>query len=228
MTMKQLEEAIGYTFKDGSLLRTALTHSSYANERGGCECYERLEFLGDSILGFTTAAFLYAAEPSLPEGVMTRERAELVCEGSLFAVAQKLGIKSFMLLGRGAEKSGVREIPSVQADMIEAIIAAIYLDSGLEKAQEFIYEHILKGVQPAAVPKLKDYKTVLQEIVQRDPKAVIIYEELEESGPDHSKSFTFRVLVNGKEAGIGTGRSKKAAEQAAAQMALDTLGETEA
>lgn len=226
--MKQIEEKIGYTFKDSSLIRTALTHSSYANERGdGCECYERLEFLGDSILGFTAAAFLYSAEPALPEGVMTKLRAELVCEDSLFSVAQKLGISSCMLLGRGAEKSGVREIPSVQADMVEAIIAAIYLDSGLEKAMEFITAHILRGVQPAAVQKITDYKTGLQELVQRDPKAVISYEEMEESGPDHNKSFTFRVLINGEEAGTGTGRSKKTAEQAAAKMALDGMKERE-
>lgn len=224
--MTELEEKIGYEFTDRTLLRTALTHSSYANEKKGKdECYERLEFLGDSILGFTTADFLYAARPALPEGVMTRQRAELVCEESLFAAARKMDLAASMRLGKGAERNGVRDSASVQADMVEAIIAAIYLDSGMEKAREFIYEHILCGVQLSAAQKPTDCKSLLQEYVQHDPNANISYEKLEESGPDHDKTFTFRVLVNGRELGTGTGKTKKAAEQAAARVALETLGE---
>lgn len=226
--MTELEEKIGYEFKDRSLLKTALTHSSYTNEKKtGGECYERLEFLGDSILGFTTAAFLYAAQPALPEGQMTRQRAELVCEENLYTVAQKLGIAPCMRLGKGADRNGVRQRAAVQADMVEAIIAAIYLDSDIEKAKEFINTHILAGVQPAAPRMLTDFKSMLQEFVQRDPKNNISYEELEETGPDHDKTFTFRVLVNGRDVGTGTGKSKKAAEQAAAKIALETLGERE-
>lgn len=223
--MGELEKKIGYTFRNRRLLETALTHSSYANERHGegCESYERLEFLGDSILGFTTAEFLYAHEPSLPEGSMTRLRAELVCESSLHKVALALDLGRYMRLGKGEERSGGRERPSILADMVEAIIAAMYLDAGLEQAKSFIMSRVLKDAEISEEHRSQDYKTVLQELVQRKADQHIAYELIGESGPDHNKRFTFRVSINGVSAGEGTGRTKKEAEQMAAKQALETL-----
>ena len=223
--MGDLEKKIGYTFRDPRLLETALTHSSYANEKheGDCESYERLEFLGDSILGFTTAEFLYAHEPALPEGSMTRLRAELVCESSLHKVALALDLGRYMRLGKGEERSGGRERPSILADMVEAIIAAMYLDAGLEQAKSFIMSRVLKDAEISEEHRSQDYKTVLQELVQRKADQHIAYELIGESGPDHNKRFTFRVSVNGVSAGEGTGRTKKEAEQMAAKQALETL-----
>jgi len=223
--MQELEAKIGYRFRDRELLRTALTHSSYANERqnSGCKSYERLEFLGDSILGFTAAEFLYAREPALPEGSMTRLRAELVCEESLHKTALALDLGAYMRLGRGEERSGGRERPSILADMVEAIIAALYLDAGPEQARRFIMEKILSGAQIDAEHRSADYKTALQELVQRQSDQHIRYELIGESGPDHNKRFTFRVCVNGVSVGEGSGRSKKEAEQMAAREALEAL-----
>ena len=223
--MGDLEKKIGYTFRSPRLLETALTHSSYANEKHdeGCESYERLEFLGDSILGFTTAEFLYAHEPALPEGSMTRLRAELVCESSLHKVALALDLGRYMRLGKGEERSGGRERPSILADMVEAIIAALYLDAGLEQAKSFIMSRVLKDAEISEEHRSQDYKTVLQELVQRKADQHIAYELIGESGPDHNKRFTFRVSVNGVSAGEGTGRTKKEAEQMAAKQALETL-----
>lgn len=223
--MRELQRRIGHSFKNEKLLLTALTHSSYANERHdrACVSYERLEFLGDSILGLVTAEFLYSHEPALPEGRMTRLRAELVCEGSLHRVAQELGIGRFMRLGRGEELSGGRERTSVLADMVEAIIAAIYLDSGMENARAFIMERVLKDAQLSEEHRIADYKTALQEQVQKKKGSSIVYELVGESGPDHNKRFSFRVLVNGLQAGEGTGRTKKEAEQIAARQALESL-----
>lgn len=222
--MEKLEEKIGYRFHDRELLLTALTHSSYANERhGAAESYERLEFLGDSILGLTTADFLYRQSPSLPEGQMTRLRAELVCENSLHKIALELGLGAYMRLGRGEELTGGRERPSILADMVESIIAAIYLDSGLGEAQRFIRERVLRDVQLGEAHRFSDYKTELQELVQRRSDGHIEYEMIGQSGPDHDKRFTFRVSVNGANAGEGTGRTKKEAEQMAARMALEAL-----
>jgi len=223
--MGDLEKKIGYTFRSPRLLKTALTHSSYANEKheGDCESYERLEFLGDSILGFTTAEFLYAHEPALPEGSMTRLRAELVCESSLHKVALALDLGRYMRLGKGEERSGGRERPSILADMVEAIIAALYLDAGLEQAKSFIMSRVLKDAEISEEHRSQDYKTVLQELVQRKADQHIAYELIGESGPDHNKRFTFRVSVNGVSAGEGTGRTKKEAEQMAAKQALETL-----
>ena len=220
-----LEKTIGYTFQNHSLLETALTHSSYANEKHGedCESYERLEFLGDSILGFTAAEFLYGYQPALPEGSMTRLRAELVCESSLHKTALALDLGRYMRLGKGEERSGGRERPSILADMVEAIIAAIYLDAGLEQAKAFILRHVLADVEIGAEHRNRDYKTALQELVQRKADQHIAYELIGESGPDHNKRFTFRVSINGVSAGEGTGRTKKEAEQMAACQALEAL-----
>ena len=222
--MQKLEETIGYRFHDRTLLETALTHSSYANEsHGAAQSYERLEFLGDSILGLTAADFLYRWEPALPEGQMTRLRAELVCETSLHKTALALGLGACMRLGRGEELTGGRERPSILADMVESIIAAIYLDGGLEAAQRFIRDQVLKDVQLGEAHRFTDSKTELQELVQRRSDGRIVYELIGESGPDHDKRFTFRVSVNGVSAGEGTGRTKKEAEQMAARMALEAL-----
>ena len=220
----KLEEKLGYTFRDASLLETALTHSSYSNERHNAfPCYERLEFLGDSILGFITAEFLYHHDPPIPEGRMTRLRAELVCEQSLYGIALELELGRYMRLGHGEENSGGRQRRSVLADMVEAIIAALYLDCGLEEAKRFVTEHLLSRAEISETHRMLDYKTELQELVQQDGEVSIRYEEVSESGPDHNKTFTFRVVINGTPAGEGSGRTKKEAEQAAAGKALESL-----
>jgi len=222
--MEKLEEKIGYSFKDKSLLQTALTHSSYANEKHDRSLsYERLEFLGDSILGLVTAEFLYSHEPALPEGRMTRLRAELVCEASLKRIAEELGIGEYMRLGKGEERSGGRHRASILADMVEAVIAAIYLDSGMDAARSFIIERLLKNADLGEQHKIADYKTELQELVQRKSDSHISYELTGESGPDHNKTFSFCVYINGVAAGQGSGRSKKEAEQAAACAALEKM-----
>ncbi len=223
--MDELEAKIGYSFKDRALLRTALTHSSYANERhgGDCQSYERLEFLGDSILGLITAEFLYAHEPRLPEGRMTKLRAELVCESSLYQVALKLELGKHMRLGRGEEHTGGRQRPSILADMVEAIIAAMYLDSGMEQSRRFVLEMILKDAPIDESHTNADYKTRLQELVQRKSDQHISYTMTGESGPDHNKLFSFSVSINGVPAGEGSGRTKKEAEQMAAMKALEAL-----
>ena len=225
--MDKLEERIGYAFRDRELLRTALTHSSYANEKhaGHCQSYERLEFLGDSILGLVTAEFLYKHEPSLPEGRMTRLRAELVCEISLHKTALALGLGSYMRLGKGEEHTGGRERPSILADMVEAIIAALYLDSGMAEARRFIMARVLNDVQFGDSHRGGDYKTQLQEVVQRKSNQVIAYRQVGETGPDHDKTFTFEVLINGIVSGRGSGKTKKEAEQMAACKALESYRE---
>ena len=224
--MDKLEEKIGYQFRDRSLLVTALTHSSYANEKHGeSQSYERLEFLGDSILGLVTAEFLYQHEPSLPEGRMTRLRAELVCETSLHKTALALGLGSYMRLGKGEEHTGGRERPSILADLVEAIIAALYLDSGMGEARRFIMARVLNDVEFGDSHRGGDYKTQLQEVVQRKSNQVISYRQVGESGPDHDKTFTFEVLINGVVSGQGSGKTKKEAEQMAACKALETYRE---
>jgi len=224
--MDKLEEKIGYHFHDRELLTTALTHSSYANEKHGeAQSYERLEFLGDSILGLVTAEFLYTHEPCLPEGRMTRLRAELVCEVSLHKTALELGLGRYMRLGRGEEHTGGRERPSILADMVEAIIAAMYLDSGMDQARSFILERILHDVEFGDSHRSADYKTQLQELVQRRSNQVITYRLKGESGPDHDKTFLFEVLINGETCGEGSGKTKKEAEQMAAHKALEAYRE---
>ncbi len=223
--MKNFEESIGYRFQDSGLLRTALTHSSYVNEhpKEQLESYERMEFLGDSILGLVTAEMLYHRSPPIPEGRMTRIRAELVCEESLHHAAEKLRIGEYMRLGRGEEKSDGRKRPSILADMLEAVIAAICLDGGMEASRLFIMTHVLKDAENTIRNRSRDHKTELQELVQRAPNSSIQYETTGESGPDHQKTFTCMVYINGKPAGTGSGHSKKEAEQAAAGDALQKL-----
>lgn len=226
--MNSLEERIGYSFRDKTLPQTAFSHSSYANEtvHDGLKSYERLEFLGDSILGFVTADFLYRTFPKLHEGDLTRLRAELVCEKSLAAVAEKLELGKELLLGKGEEAGGGRSRVSIIADVVESLIAAIYLDGGFEAAKRFISRFVLNDIQE----KLRDnadYKTRLQEIVQRKKDQVLIYTVLSESGPDHDKHFTVSVELNGALLGTGEGTSKKRAEQAAARKAIERISPEE-
>ncbi|MBQ9662487.1 MAG: ribonuclease III [Oscillospiraceae bacterium] len=220
--MEQLEERIEYHFKDPSLLKTALTHSSYVNEHPAehAECYERMEFLGDSILGMVTAQLLYRWKPALPEGKMTRIRAELVCEESLHRVAADLRLGQYMRLGKGEERSNGRERPSILADMVEAVIAAVFLDGGMEPAAKLIHQRVLEHAEDYIRSRGRDSKTELQELVQKQPGSSIRYELTGESGPDHNKHFSYAVYVNGVLAGEGEGRTKKEAEQAAAGSAL--------
>lgn len=220
--MKGLEEKLGYEFKDKSLLMTALTHSSYANEnrKRNIKDNERLEFLGDSILGVTVASYLYKNRPDLPEGRMTRLRAELVCEQSLARVAEKLELGKYMRLGKGEEQGGGRKRPSITADAMEAVIAALYLDGGYNRAGSFISRYILEPFEEGQELSDRDNKTELQEIVQRKSGQVLTYELTGEDGPDHNKTFTFSVSLNDKVIGTGSGHNKKEAEQAAAGEAL--------
>lgn len=224
--MQALEEALGYQFKNEKLLSEALRHSSYANEhRGeGSVSNERLEFLGDSVLGFVTAEYLFQRHPDAPEGELTRIRAKLVCEDSLYEAAQRLNLGTFLRLGHGEEAGGGRERPSILADATEAVIAAVYLDGGIEAAEALIHRIVLDDAAEARVErKRRDYKTALQELVQRKPAQILYYQLTGESGPDHAKTFTITVTLNGTTVGTGCGRSKKEAEQMAARDALEHL-----
>ena len=215
----QLETIIGYKFKNPKLLETALTHTSYANEsRTPVKHNERLEFLGDSVLQIVSADYLFHAYADRPEGDLTRIRASLVSEGALFQFAQEIDLGEYLRLGRGEERCGGRTRPSVVSDAFEAVIAALYLDGGMEVARNFILPFITEGKTAE-----DDYKTRLQEVVQQDPSAVLKYEVTGETGPDHNKQFTVCVWRNGELLAEGKGRSKKAAEQHAAKVALEKL-----
>ena len=220
----ELEEKLGYVFRDKSLLASALSHSSYANERKaiGYNSNERLEFLGDAVLGFVTADVLYKVDPALPEGRMTKLRAELVCETALHKTALELELGRYLRLGKGEEHTGGRERPSILADAVEAVIAALYLDGGFDVSRRFIMAHVLAGADIACEPT-GDWKTELQEFIQQKPGRTLAYELLSESGPDHDKLFQFRVLLDDTEIGRGQGRTKKEAEQSAASAALEAL-----
>ena len=219
MDYTRLMQEIGYTFQNISLLEKALTHSSFANEgHGGQEHYERLEFLGDSLLGFITARYLYEKDRG-PEGELTKLRAAVVCEKALCSYSKQLGIGQYMRLGRGEQHSGGRERPSILADMYEAVLAAIYLDGGMEAARRFILPFITEGVHADA-----DYKTRLQEGVQQNPEERLSYVVEQETGPDHDKHFVVAVHFNSNCIARGEGRSKKAAEQKAAKEALRLMG----
>lgn len=226
--MQELEEKLNYTFRNPGLLNEALSHSSYANEHRSAHLNsnERLEFLGDSVLGFVTAEFLFVQHPDLPEGDLTRIRAALVCEQSLYEVAQKLELGRYLRLGRGEEAGGGRERTSILADAMEAIFAAVYLDGGIGAASALIHRCLLDAEREEVVEgRRRDYKTALQELVQRQADQVLTYRMVGEQGPDHAKTFVAEVLLNGTPLGSGTGHSKKEAEQAAAKTALETLGQ---
>jgi ribonuclease-3 len=222
--MNSLEEKIHYTFRSPDLLENALTHSSYANEHReeGVSSNERLEFLGDSILGLIVAEHLYRARPDLPEGDLTRIRAALVCESSLVEVARRLGLGNYLRLGKGELAGGGRERPSIQADAVEAILAAVYLDGGIGQVRKLIHTLILEQ-ETEKTAATRDFKTALQEMVQRESGKTLSYRLIGECGPDHAKQFTMEVLLNGETIGTGEGRSKKEAEQAAAKAAVTKL-----
>ena len=222
--IKDLEEAIGYRFKNITLLQNALTHSSYANERwhNSLMSNERLEFLGDSILGMLVAEYLYRNFPDRPEGELTRMRADMVCEKTLAAVANRIGLGKHLLLGNGEEQGGGRSRNSILADAVESVIAASFLDGGMDAALRFIQQFILVEV-PVTKLHNADYKTALQELVQQKKNQVLSYTLVGESGPDHDKRFDVEVKLNGKVVGLGSGSSKKRAEQDAARAAIEAL-----
>ena len=222
--IKELETAIGYRFRNITLLQNALAHSSYANERwhNSLMSNERLEFLGDSVLGMLVAEYLYRAFPDRPEGELTRMRADMVCERTLAAVANGLGLGAHLLLGKGEEQGGGRSRDSILADAVESVIAACYLDGGMEAAVAFVEKFILVNV-PVAKLNNADYKTALQELVQQKKNQVISYALVGESGPDHDKQFDVALSINGSIVSTGTGSSKKRAEQDAARVAIETL-----
>ena len=222
--IKDLETALGYRFRDITLLQNALTHSSYANEywHNSLKSNERLEFLGDSVLGMTVAAYLYNHFPDRPEGDLTRMRADMVCEQALAAIAMRVNLGEHLLLGHGEEQSGGRTRPSILADAVESIIAACYLDGGIEAATALIQRVVLCNV-PEKKLQNADYKTALQELVQQKKNQVLSYTLVGESGPDHNKQFTVAVSLNGTIVGEGTGSSKKRAEQEAAHTAIQAL-----
>ena len=221
--MDRLEEKLGYRFRDRGLLEHAMTHSSYANEhRGsGLTSNERLEFLGDSVLGMVVADYLFTAHPDMPEGELTRTRAALVCEGSLHEAARSLDLGQYLRLGKGEDAGGGRKRPSILADATEAMLAAIYLDGGMEAVRPIIRTLILDKEQEKAAGR--DYKTALQELVQRKPGASVSYRLVRESGPDHCRSFEMEASVGQRVIGKGSGRTKKEAEQMAAKAALEKL-----
>lgn len=219
----ELERGLGYRFQDKRLLENALTHSSYANERrDGRTSNERLEFLGDSILGFVVAEFLYRTHPNQPEGDLTRIRADLVCERNLAKAAGSIRLGEFLLLGHGEDHGGGRFRDSIVSDAMESVIAAAFLDGGFQAARGIIERLILTDL-PTGRPGNFDYKTMFQELVQREKDQLIHYELVGQSGPDHDKVFMVDVLLNGKKVGHGRGRSKKKAEQAAAEQAIQSL-----
>lgn len=220
--MEALQKKLNYRFQNLGVLKTALTHSSYANEHH-CASNERLEFVGDSVLGMVTATHLYKSFPDWPEGKMTKLRAELVCEQSLWEVAGSLELGTYLRLGRGEELSGGRERPSILADCVEAVIAAMYLDGGIAPAKAFIDAHILSKITADSKALVRDYKTELQELVQQTPGRSVSYEMIGESGPDHMKRFVAAACVSGETLGTGEGRTKKEAEQMAAKAGLEAL-----
>lgn len=220
--MKELEKTLGYRFQNPSLLETALTHTSYANEaRRGTKHNERLEFLGDSVLSIVVADYLFTHN-DLPEGELTRMRASLVCENALFGFAQKIRLGDYLRLGHGEELGGGRRRPSVVSDAFEAVIAALYLDGGIEQARRFILPFITQALTCKNTEE--DYKTKLQEIIQQNPEERLSYMVTDESGPDHNKHFVVQVHLNSNCIGTGEGHSKKQAEQMAAKEALTLMG----
>ena len=221
--LKELQNTIGYSFKNERLLSHALTHSSYANEKhwDKSKCNERLEFLGDAVLELLSSEFLFRNYPTKPEGEMTKLRASLVCEPTLAFCAEAISLGEYLFLGKGEEQTGGRKRPSVVSDAMEAMIGAIYLDGGLANAKEFVLRFILNDIEHKQL--FYDSKTILQEMVQAEFKDSLVYELLKEEGPDHNKSFEVCVKIGGRVIGHGIGRTKKAAEQVAAYHGICEL-----
>ena len=223
MTLKEIENNIGYTFKEKSLLSNALTHSSYANEKR-IASNERLEFLGDSVLGVVISEYIYKRLNGINEGDLSKLRASIVCETSLFKAAKRIGLDEALRLGNGEEQTGGRKRPSIVSDAFEAIIAAIYLDDGLETARKWVLSHTEIDIEEAISGKRNnDYKTTLQEKIQKSHIGEVSYELIRESGLDHNKTFVMGVYVNNEKLGEGEGQSKKEAQQQAAKYALENM-----
>ena len=222
--IRDLETAIGYQFQNIQLLQNALTHSSYANERwhNSLLSNERLEFLGDSVLGMLVAEYLYHSFPNRPEGELTRMRADMVCEQTLASAANRIGLGAHLLLGHGEEQGGGRSRDSILADAMESVIAACFLDGGIQAALRVVQRFILVEVPVTKLHNV-DYKTKLQELVQQKKNQVLSYKLAGQSGPDHDKRFDVEVSLNGQAVGLGTGSSKKRAEQDAAREAIAKL-----
>ncbi len=228
MDFSEFEKKIGYSFKNKELLHEALSHSSYANEqKKGRNSNERLEFLGDSVLSIVVSEHLFTHFKHLPEGELTKIRASLVCEKALFEFAKKIDLGRHILIGKGEEHSGGRERPSIVSDAFEAVIAAIYLDGGMDAAKKYILGFIPKDLDKNSSKALHDYKTVLQEIIQRNPEEKVEYVLKDQTGPDHDRKFVVQVCLNSNVIGQGEGHSKKQAEQLAAKEALELMGYNE-
>ncbi len=221
MNLEELEKEIGYQFKNKELLRTALTHTSYAYEHS-VESNEKLEYLGDSILEFVSSKYLYNTYKSLNEGEMTKVRATVVCEESLYKIAQKHNFSDFLYLGKSEQANNGKFSKAILADSVEAVIAAMYLDSDINQVEKFIIDNLKEPIEMASKNVgTKDYKTVLQERLQVHGNVEIRYYIIKEDGPDHDKTFESKVECDGKELGRGTGKSKKASEMMAAKNALE-------
>lgn len=220
MAFEGLEKKIGYTFKDKELIKLAVMHSSYGNDHklGKLHNNERLEFLGDAVLELTVSEALFFDYKNKPEGELTKLRASIVCEPTLAQVARSIGLPQYILLGKGEEHSGGRERDSITSDAVEALIGAIYLDGGFANAKDFVKKFILNDIEDKKL--FYDSKTILQEIIQKEWKETVTYDLIEESGPDHNKTFSVRVMQGDKILGFGQGKSKKSAEQQAAYEAL--------
>jgi len=226
--ISEIQDKLSYFFGNPELLIQSLTHSSYANEnmKSGMTSNERLEFLGDSLLGMTVAILIYENKPELTEGQMTKLRAELVCEKSLAAQADAFSLGEYIMLGHGEENGGGRRRPSILADAFEAVLAAIYLDGGFEPTMRFVSDRF-KGQLDDPLKSNSDYKTLLQEMIQVKPGQTHLYDIIDETGPDHDKTFTVEVKLNGIPFGTGKGKSKKSAEQAAAKAAIHNIAKKE-
>lgn len=221
MNIEKLEENIGYIFKNKQLLKTALTHTSYAYEHG-IQSNEKLEFLGDSILEFVSSEYMYNKYTNLQEGELTKVRATVVCEKSLYKIAIRHNFGNFLYLGRSEVMTGGNKRPAILADSVEAVIAAMFIDGGLESAKKFIIENLKDEIEVATKHVgEKDYKTVLQEELQKNGDVKIEYRIIKEYGPDHDKTFEAEVCLNGKVLATGIGKSKKEAEMQAAKKALE-------
>lgn len=218
--LKDFQDRIGYTFQDEDLLRQALTHKSYANEKGQnrYKNNERLEFLGDAVLEIISSDILFRQYPDWPEGQLTKCRASIVCEQTLAYCCKKLSLGSYLFLGRGEEMTGGRERPSILSDALEAVIGAIYLDGGMEAAGDFVHGFVMDDIEHMQL--FSDSKTVLQEMVQAETKCQLSYLLIGESGPDHAKKYTVQAKIGDQCFGIGTGQTKKAAEQEAAYQTI--------
>lgn len=225
MDFTEFEKKIGYTFKNKELLHEALSHSSYANElKRGRNSNERLEFLGDSVLSIVVSKHLFTHFKHLPEGELTKIRASLVCEKALFEFSKKIDLGKHILLGKGEENSGGRTRPSIVSDAFEAVIAAVFLDGGMDAAEKYVLSFIPKDLNVGSSKSLHDYKTMLQEIIQKNPEERVEYVLADQTGPDHDRNFVVQVRLNSNVIGTGEGHSKKQAEQAAAREALRLMG----